>query len=534
VDISKYIHSYLIEYNTSVIVPDLGCFSIAHVPSKIKDGVVVPPTKTVTFDSEKSDDDKVFTLYIAKKEDITPEQASKEIKNFYRYFFINKLVKERRPIVFEKFGTFSIDISGNMHFEPIADFFKDTFGLGSAQIPTKPIAAPPAPVTPKPAMPTPVPVVPKPAMPTPIPTPAPIRPVTPVQINVQQQGNVVEDDFNHPVFELLKNPTTKQAPTVVPKPVAPIMPAPPKPIVPISQPVVPTRPVTPIVQPVVPTTPKPQPQQPINQPIPTPQVAQPIVEKRVIKETPSVSDTNIIDFENKQLRENTTRKLPTVERKEAPKQQAPKQQKMQPKAAKKPERAKKSGSFGKYIAILLILIILGVGGYFAYPYALPYIDKYLNKEESAKVEHVEEKNDVEDHDDFDDDEDDGGRSALNPDDQPQQTTQQQTTQPVQQQQQQQQTTQPAQQQQQPVSYGGGGTGNFIIVVASLPTQELAEAEVRELRRTSGGHNFEIISYRGNFRISAGRYATEAEAESQKQQILGMRWSRSDIWVWIRR
>jgi len=126
VDISKYIYDYLVEYNTSVVVPELGCFSIMHKPSEIKDGVVIPPLKTVKFDSDKTEDDNVFTLYIAKKEDITHDQAIKEVKNFYNYFFLHKLALDGKPVALEKFGTFSID-NGNICFEPIPNFFKDNF-----------------------------------------------------------------------------------------------------------------------------------------------------------------------------------------------------------------------------------------------------------------------------------------------------------------------------------------------------------------------------------------------------------------------
>jgi len=133
VDIIKHIYDYLMEHNTSVIVPELGCFSIVNKPSEIRDGVVSPPVKTVEFDCNISDDDHVLTQYIAKKENTTNEQVVSEIQTFYNQFFINKLTYEKE-ISFEGFGTFSQPDFANMIFTPDANFFKDNYGLGQAQI----------------------------------------------------------------------------------------------------------------------------------------------------------------------------------------------------------------------------------------------------------------------------------------------------------------------------------------------------------------------------------------------------------------
>jgi cell division septation protein DedD len=122
------------ENNTSVIVPDLGCFTIISKPSEIHDGIVSPPVKTVVFDSENSADDRLLTQYIAIKEMITVEQATEKVRNFYSYYFLNKLIHEKE-VVFEKFGVFSLDKLGNIVFAPDTDFFKDNYGLGYVHIP---------------------------------------------------------------------------------------------------------------------------------------------------------------------------------------------------------------------------------------------------------------------------------------------------------------------------------------------------------------------------------------------------------------
>jgi len=145
-DISKYIYDYLMEGNTSVVVPDLGCFSIVDKPSVLQDNIVIPPVKTVVLDSENSEDDHVFTRYIADKENITIEQAGQEVYKFYNHFFRQKLANSIQPIIFENFGTFSKNDSGDIQFEPVPDFFKDNYGLGPVPISTAPSSFESAPV----------------------------------------------------------------------------------------------------------------------------------------------------------------------------------------------------------------------------------------------------------------------------------------------------------------------------------------------------------------------------------------------------
>ena len=427
----------MIEYNTSVVVPDLGCFSIIHMPSRIQDGIVIPPVKTVKFDSEKTEDDNVFTLYMAKKEDITLEQAVKEVKNFYNYFFINRLVKERRPITFEKFGTFSIDEAGNICFEPITDFFKDNFGLGSAQISQPP--------------------------------PTPAKPVVPIPA---------------PPKQIIKEPELV------------------KPIVPEPK----TEPVMP--KPAVPELPQPEP----PKPEPTPTVSQP---------TPA--DAN----ENRRFRENTERRRPAVEKPE-PQKQSPPPTKT---TSKKPKKAGKRSS--RWILLGLLVAVLVVGGYFAYPIILPHIQSIIDRgdREQATIPMFTEDTDVAVADtlysEFPplDDETDR-RNLLNPDvNQP--ATPPTTPAPS-------QAAPAPQTQAQPIS-SSVVSGNFLIIVGSLPTRAEAERQLNMMQRRAAGHSFEIIDAGNNrFRISAGSFNDLAEAQRQMEQIRTQPWCPRDIWIWTTR
>ena len=161
-NISKYIYDYLIEYNTPVVVPDLGCFTIVNIPSEIQDGKVIPPFKTVKLDSENSSDDSVLTSYLARKENITIEQAAEEIRKFYVQNFISRL-PIKKIIVFEKFGTFSLSETNDIVFTPDPEFFNDNYGLDYAFFSDNTIQQPQeAPVTPEPEpvfVPVPEPII---------------------------------------------------------------------------------------------------------------------------------------------------------------------------------------------------------------------------------------------------------------------------------------------------------------------------------------------------------------------------------------
>jgi hypothetical protein len=182
--------------------------------------------------------------------------------------------------------------------------------------------------------------------------------------------------------------------------------------------------------------------------------------------------------------------------------------------------------------VALLIAVLGVGGYFVYPIALSFIQSIVSK--SDKEQPVEPMfADETDTDMFDDefepvDDDEDGRNLLNPDapaaTQPQAAVSQPTvTQPA--------VTQPTVSQPATTNV----SGNFLIIVASLPTHAEAERQVNMLQRRAQGHSFEIIDAGNNrFRISAGSFDNLAEAQRQMEQIRTLPWSPRDIWIWTAR
>jgi len=316
-EISKYIYDFLNDGNPSVIVPDLGCFTVVDKPSVIQNNIVIPPVRTVELDSENSDDDHVFTRYIAEKENISVEQAVQEVDKFYDHFFMQKLAKIRRPITFENFGTFSLNDSGDIQFEPVVDFIKDNYGLGQAYISSDVTIPPPFEVAP--VMPEPEPVAPPPA-------PEPFIPVEPEPVQ----------------------------PPPPPEPVQPL--PPPEPVQPPSEPVQPIRETE---------APSPKPDGSLFETSNNTRYRENKERRRPAAEAPLVQPTK--------SHESSKQSKPP----KPPKPSKPLKPIREPKPPKQP-KAKKTGSSNSWVLwVLLIAATLGLGvaGYFYYP----EFNKFLTK-----------------------------------------------------------------------------------------------------------------------------------------------------------
>ena len=226
-DISKYIYDYLMEGNTSVVVPELGCFTIVAKPSVIQNNIVFPPVKTIEFDCENTEDNHIFTRYIAERENITIEQAALEVYIFYDHFFKRKLVSNGRPIIFENFGMFSLTDARDIQFEPVAEFFKDNYGLGQVPISGDATEPPPfvaAPVTMEPFVPPPAPEPIKPVESEPVQPPSKPEQVKPKDTSPEPDSALFDTDDN----VRYRENTARRRPAAEVPPAPPPKPAPPK------------------------------------------------------------------------------------------------------------------------------------------------------------------------------------------------------------------------------------------------------------------------------------------------------------------
>ncbi len=125
-DINKHIYGYLREH-PSVVVPELGCFTIVDKPSEMRNGVITPPVKVVEFNSEKVDDDGILVAYIAQKENISADQVKSEIIVFYSQLQRKLLGKE--VIEFDKLGKLWLTNTGDYNFESEFIEREDSYGL---------------------------------------------------------------------------------------------------------------------------------------------------------------------------------------------------------------------------------------------------------------------------------------------------------------------------------------------------------------------------------------------------------------------
>ena len=231
-DISKFIYDYLMEYSIPVVAPELGCFTIVNIPSEIRDGKVIPPLKTVKLDSENSSDDGVLTSYIARKENIPLEQAADEIRRFYNLNFINRL-PVAKTIVFENFGTFSLNEYNNIVFNPDPDFFKSNYGLDfayfSGNVQPPPIEPPAVPEPEQVYVPEPEPVyIPEPE-PVHVPEPEPVYvpESEPVEIPTEQfqQLNPEDSLFDPNDSSRFRENTSRNRPPLFEKKETPVKPS---------------------------------------------------------------------------------------------------------------------------------------------------------------------------------------------------------------------------------------------------------------------------------------------------------------------
>ncbi len=133
-NISKHIRDYLSE-NPSVVVPGLGRFTAVNKPSEIRDNEVIPPRRTVEYDSTFDEDDGVLTAYVAQRENIAPEQAKVEMTDFYNQ--LKYKLAGRKTIMLDMFGSLWVNDAGDIVFEPDANLFierEDSYGLGKVNL----------------------------------------------------------------------------------------------------------------------------------------------------------------------------------------------------------------------------------------------------------------------------------------------------------------------------------------------------------------------------------------------------------------
>lgn len=136
--IGKYISELLFE-NDFVILPQVGEFSTKYIPAKFIPELkkVESPSKIVMFNDKNKAGGGLLTEYIAKKENITGQEAREFVNNFTSEM-LNSL-KAGKKVDIENIGVFTMDGGGNISLESdkSINYLNDSHGMSSVNEPAR-------------------------------------------------------------------------------------------------------------------------------------------------------------------------------------------------------------------------------------------------------------------------------------------------------------------------------------------------------------------------------------------------------------
>ena len=122
--------SDLLFLHDCVIIPDFGGFICNYRSAYIDEttGVICPPGKDILFNRNLTHNDGLLVNWIADKENISYDKATKQLILFCEDLKIRLNQKQR--IVFGDIGVFSTDRRFNIIFEPGKNnFFSEAYGM---------------------------------------------------------------------------------------------------------------------------------------------------------------------------------------------------------------------------------------------------------------------------------------------------------------------------------------------------------------------------------------------------------------------
>ena len=129
---TSYISDLLYRYEC-VTLPGFGAFLSHKVSAHLDESsnTFYPPKKRLSFNSQLKDNDGLLANYIARSEDITYEEALKNIQSYLRY--VEAELAENSSLELEKIGVLTRTSSGNLNFEPDTqiNYLTEAFGLAS-------------------------------------------------------------------------------------------------------------------------------------------------------------------------------------------------------------------------------------------------------------------------------------------------------------------------------------------------------------------------------------------------------------------
>lgn len=133
IDITPYIKELLFEHN-NLVIPSFGAFTLQYAPSTIDhvQGLLSPPTKSISFDSNLIVNDGKLVDIIQQKHKVSTAEANQQIDTFVQV--IKDQLGRREMVNIAGVGRLYKDFESNIQFIPDStNFNKESFGLPSIQ-----------------------------------------------------------------------------------------------------------------------------------------------------------------------------------------------------------------------------------------------------------------------------------------------------------------------------------------------------------------------------------------------------------------
>ncbi|MDI1353347.1 MAG: SPOR domain-containing protein [bacterium] len=123
-------------FNDYLVLPGFGGFVLrsASAHFSASGGGLIPPSKTVSFNSQLKQNDGVLAIWLQKKLNCSAEEALSHLKEFSEY--CSSILGTKRRLSLDGIGFFYLDFENNICFEPQADsnFLSSSFGLAPVSL----------------------------------------------------------------------------------------------------------------------------------------------------------------------------------------------------------------------------------------------------------------------------------------------------------------------------------------------------------------------------------------------------------------
>lgn len=122
--------SKLIAQHNCVIIPELGAFLAHSIPASYnaEDGIFMPPHRTLGFNSQITIDDALLLSEYIDEQQLTYEEAGKALHKDVAN--LRHELSSKGTVRFGELGTFSMNVTGNITFDPAPNGIDDPYNFG--------------------------------------------------------------------------------------------------------------------------------------------------------------------------------------------------------------------------------------------------------------------------------------------------------------------------------------------------------------------------------------------------------------------